>query len=96
MAHIDYWYRNDDINAHGAIDKMAVPIHTLNLPEIEITIHGHGETEKQPDTLDFFPSVDFSRVTGYRYKPYKKGSELWRNAANKLLSSKAQSNFQNR
>lgn len=47
-----------------------------------------------PD-YDWFPIVNFRRVHGCRYTPYKGDSE-WVKAANRSLREAAQNNFMNR
>ena len=93
MRHIDRWYHRNDINHFGKIDENAKPVSTDSLPNTEF-VAGFDHSEPEPDTTDYFASVDKTRATGFRYTPYKTGSELWRNAANAQLASIAQSNFQ--
>lgn len=98
MAHIDYWYHHSQLDFEG--EPCGIPTHTNNIPDMDVPI-GLDENdepiyEKQPDTRDFIPSVDFKRVRGHAYTPYKKGSDLWRNAANESLKSAANANFRNR
>ena len=95
MKHIDQWYHRNGINNFGEIHECAKTIHTDSLPNTEF-IEGLSDSEAQPDTTDYFPSVDEKRVTRQRYIPYKKGTDLWRKNANNLLASMAQANFQRR
>ena len=98
MNHIDYWYHHSQLNFEGNPDGVAT--HTDNIPDMEVPIgldsNDQPIYEKQPDTRDFIPSVDSKRVSGHAYIPYKKGCDLWRNAANAALASAANKNFRNR
>lgn len=43
---------------------------------------------------DWYPVINFKRVHGSTYEPYKKGSAQWLKEANRDLSNRARSNFE--
>lgn len=52
-------------------------------------------SEKRPGEY-WYPVVNFRRVHGPEYRPYETGSTEWRRAANHVLASAAQTNFEKR
>lgn len=44
----------------------------------------------------WYPVISSRRVRGSNYTPYQKGSEAWKQAANRALASHARSNFETR
>ena len=99
MKHIDSWY-HESYFVWGELAEDAIPTHTDNLPLMDVVVgldaNDEPITEKQIDTRDFHVSIDEKRVTGHAYTPYKKGSDLWRDAANALLAAIANDNFTRR
>ena len=96
MSNVDYWHHNTDVTYDGEIHPDAIKVHTDNIPNLEFPVAEGPEGliyKQHPDTRDFFPCVNERRVSGNRFTPYKTGSDLWREAANQLLASMANNNF---